>query len=108
LTGPIQKAISTCISKPFAMAETMGHPRAFMEQMPVPISEVSVPDAEAESFESFFAAEYPRLGRALTVLTGRPAEAEELAQETLVGVYERWDRVRSSGTRFEAYLYNAT
>jgi RNA polymerase sigma-70 factor (ECF subfamily) len=58
----------------------------------------------ASGFESFFEAEYPRLARALYLMTGDRAEAEELAQEAMVRVYERWDRIRrmSSPT---GYLY---
>jgi RNA polymerase sigma factor (sigma-70 family) len=46
------------------------------------------------SFEEFFEAEYPTLARALLLLTGDPAEAEDLAQEAFARVFERWDRVR--------------
>jgi RNA polymerase sigma-70 factor, ECF subfamily len=55
-------------------------------------------------FEPFFEAEYARLARALFLVTGDRSEAEELAQEAMVRVYERWDRVR----RMESpagYLY---
>lgn len=48
----------------------------------------------ARSFEEFFEAEHVRLGRALYLLTGSTAEADELSQEAFVRVYERWDRVR--------------
>jgi RNA polymerase sigma factor (sigma-70 family) len=51
--------------------------------------------AAATDFASFFASESLRLGRALYLLTGDASEAEELAQEALVRVYERWDRVRA-------------
>lgn len=45
-------------------------------------------------FESVFAREYPRLVRTLFLLTGSSWEAEDLAQEALARVFERWDRVR--------------
>jgi RNA polymerase sigma-70 factor (ECF subfamily) len=45
------------------------------------------------TFEEFFQAEYPGLVRALFLLTADRAEAEELAQEAMARVYERWDRV---------------
>lgn len=48
---------------------------------------------ETRSFERFFEDEYARLARALFLVTGDPGESEELAQEALVRVYERWDRV---------------
>ncbi len=45
-------------------------------------------------FEVFFRAEYTRLSRAMLLLTGDRAEAEDLAQESMSRVYERWERVR--------------
>jgi RNA polymerase sigma-70 factor (ECF subfamily) len=45
-------------------------------------------------FEEFFQAEHVRLARALYLLTGSTAEADELTQEAMVRVYERWDRIR--------------
>ncbi|MGH2723492.1 MAG: RNA polymerase sigma factor [Actinomycetota bacterium] len=47
----------------------------------------------AESFEDFFHAEYERLLRALYLATGDRHEAEDLAQEAFVRVYERWGTV---------------
>jgi len=44
------------------------------------------------SFEEFLQAEHVRLARALYLLTGSTAEADELTQEAMVRVYERWDR----------------
>ena len=41
------------------------------------------------SFEEFFLASYQRLGRAMLLLTGDRSEAEELAQDAFVWVYER-------------------
>lgn len=51
--------------------------------------------AEGLDFEQFFQAEYRGLVRALYLLTADQGEAEELAQETMARVYERWDRVRA-------------
>jgi RNA polymerase sigma factor (sigma-70 family) len=45
------------------------------------------------SFESFFAAQNQRLQRALYVLTGSTTEAEEVAQDAFVALWERWERV---------------
>ena len=45
-------------------------------------------------FEEFFQVEYPRTVKAVYLLTGSRAEAEDLAQEALARAYERWDRVR--------------
>ncbi len=55
-------------------------------------------------FESFYAAESLRLGRALFLLTGDVHASEELAQEAMVRVYERWRRVRAMASP-TGYLY---
>ena len=60
------------------------------------MSEVALPieaRTEARDFESFFRAEYRSLCQALVLLVGDAFEAEELAQETMTRVLERWDRV---------------
>lgn len=56
------------------------------------------------SFEEFFQAEHVRLARALYLLTGSAAEADELTQEAMVRVYERWDRVRQMDSP-QGYLF---
>jgi RNA polymerase sigma-70 factor (ECF subfamily) len=48
-----------------------------------------------QSFEEFYAATLRRLFTALCLVTGDRLEAEEIAQETFVRVYERWERVRT-------------
>jgi RNA polymerase sigma-70 factor (ECF subfamily) len=58
--------------------------------------ELALPDgarAVALDFESFFRTEYRPLCQALVLLVGDAFEAEELAQETMTRVLERWDRV---------------
>ena len=55
-------------------------------------------------FEDFFEEQHVRLARALYLLTGSAAEADELAQEALVRVYERWDRVGRMDSP-EGYLF---
>jgi RNA polymerase sigma factor (sigma-70 family) len=55
-------------------------------------------------FEEFFRAEHVRLARALYLLTSSAAEAEELTQEAMVRVYERWDRVRQMDSP-QGYLF---
>jgi RNA polymerase sigma-70 factor (ECF subfamily) len=55
-------------------------------------------------FEEFFEAEHERLARALYLLTGSALEADELTQEAMVRVYERWDRVRQMGSP-QGYLF---
>jgi RNA polymerase sigma factor (sigma-70 family) len=56
------------------------------------------------SFESVFESEYPRLLRALYLVTGSRHEAEELAQDTFVRAYERWHLVARAENR-AGYLY---
>ena len=58
----------------------------------------------ARSFERFFQDEYERLGRALYLVTGNRAEAEDVAQEAMVRVCERWDRVTDTDSP-DGYLY---
>jgi RNA polymerase sigma factor (sigma-70 family) len=60
----------------------------------------SVPDlaeetrlAEAPSFEEFYAANFKRVFTALCLVTGDRHEAEEIAQDSFLRLYERWDRV---------------
>ena len=45
-------------------------------------------------FEEFFRSQYGPLVRATFLLTGNREEAEDIAQEALTRVYERWSRVR--------------
>jgi RNA polymerase sigma-70 factor (ECF subfamily) len=47
----------------------------------------------ARDFESFFRTEYRSLWQALLLLVGDAFEAEEIAQEAMTRVLERWDRV---------------
>jgi RNA polymerase sigma factor (sigma-70 family) len=54
--------------------------------------------ARDDSFVSFFEAEYDGLYRTLLLLVGSRPEADELAQEAMARVYERWDRVRDMGS----------
>ncbi len=55
-------------------------------------------------FESFFRAQHPRLFQMAYLLTGDRAEAADIAQEAMVRVYERWDRVRRMKSP-EGYAY---
>ena len=55
-------------------------------------------------FEEFFRAEHFLLARALYLLTGSAADADELTQEAMVRVYERWDRVRQMDSP-QGYLF---
>lgn len=47
----------------------------------------------AASFEEFFRAEQLRLHRILFAITGSRPEAEDIAQDAFLRVWERWDRV---------------
>ena len=58
----------------------------------------------APRFEEFFDAEHLRLARALFLLTGSAAEADELTQEAMVRVYERWERVQRMDSP-QGYLF---
>ena len=62
-------------------------------------SEITGPE-----FEDFFGAEFVRLGKALYLLTGNAGEAEDLAEEAMFRVFERWDRVRAMESPV-GYLY---
>jgi RNA polymerase sigma factor (sigma-70 family) len=55
-------------------------------------------------FDSFYREEYARLVRALLLLTPDPTVAEDIAQEALSRVWERWNRVSQMESP-EGYLY---
>jgi RNA polymerase sigma-70 factor (ECF subfamily) len=58
-----------------------------------PAEDVDVSFESAPSFEEFYEANYRRLFTALCLVTGDRHEAEEVAQEAFVRVFERWDHV---------------
>jgi RNA polymerase sigma factor (sigma-70 family) len=62
--------------------------------------------SSAQEFELFFEAERRRLYRALYVMTGSAQEAEELAQDAFLRIWERWDRVSVMDDPV-GYLYRA-
>ncbi|HCP62234.1 MAG TPA: SigE family RNA polymerase sigma factor [Actinobacteria bacterium] len=72
--------------------------------------EASAPAAPVEReakplvFEEFFQFQYPRLLRAMYLVTGDRHEAEELAQDAFVRAFERWDRVAAANNP-PGYLY---
>ena len=55
--------------------------------------DVRVIDGTPMSFEAFFEAERSRLYRVLFAITGSRQEAEDIAQEAFLRVWERWDRI---------------
>jgi len=57
------------------------------------VHQTRVVTTEDAGFSGFFAARYERLVRACILLTGNAAEGEDLAQEAMAKVLERWDRV---------------
>jgi RNA polymerase sigma-70 factor, ECF subfamily len=59
---------------------------------------------QTQAFEDFFDAQYERLLRVLFLATGDRHEAEDLAQEVFVRVYERWPRVGATENP-AGYLY---
>ena len=61
-------------------------------------------DGGAIEFEDLYLEERIRLVRAMLLLTGRAGEAEDLAQEAFVRVYERWSHVREMESP-TGYLY---
>ena len=61
-------------------------------------------DPEDESFEAFFDAEWPRLFRALLLLTGNAHEAEDLTQGAFLKLLERWDAL-DHGADLQGYLF---
>ena len=61
-------------------------------------------EEELPSFEDFFASQYERLFRAMWLLTGSKAEGEDLAQEAMARVFERWSKVRSADSP-ASYVY---
>ena len=55
-------------------------------------------------FEEFYQTEFPGLVRSMFLLVPDVDEAQELAQEAMVRVYERWDRVSAMESP-GGYLY---
>jgi RNA polymerase sigma-70 factor (ECF subfamily) len=62
------------------------------------------PMPSPETFEAFFEAERGGLFGALVIITGDRHEAEEIAQDAFLSVWERWDRVGSMDNP-TGYLY---
>ena len=52
--------------------------------------------APAPTFDELAAATWPALYRYAYLLTGQPADAEDLAQQTLIKAYRAWSRVVAS------------
>jgi RNA polymerase sigma factor (sigma-70 family) len=61
-------------------------------------------DAEGASFEAFFSAEWPRVVKALLLLTGSKEQAEDVAQGAFLKILERWDGLDHEAD-LEGYLF---
>jgi RNA polymerase sigma-70 factor, ECF subfamily len=61
---------------------------------------------EPLGFEAFFAARYETLYRALWLVTRNRHEAEEIAQDAFLRIWERWPRVAGMNDP-AGYLYRA-
>ncbi len=75
-----------------------------VDEAPVEEADEREESREETTFEVFFRAEYPRLLKAMYLVTGSRHEAEELVQDTFVRALERWDRVRAAQNR-PGYVY---
>lgn len=69
------------------------------------VREDPAPDAP-QTFDAFFEDEKDGLLRALAVITGSRAEAEDIAQEAFTNVFERWSEVRDMDNP-TGYLYRS-
>ena len=67
-------------------------------------AEEAASDVEEDGFPVFFTAHYGDVARAMYLLTRDPAEADDLAQEAMTRLYERWGRVRRMDSP-GGYLY---
>lgn len=66
---------------------------------------MSVGEAEATpSFDAFYVSLFAPLYRSMLVLSGNPADAEDIAHEAFVRVFERWETV-SRMEAPDAYLF---
>jgi RNA polymerase sigma-70 factor (ECF subfamily) len=70
----------------------------------VPVLQTFDVTDQSPTFSDFFAERYQRLARACLLLTGSAAEGEDIAQEAMARVLERWDRV-SGMEDPEGYLF---
>lgn len=57
------------------------------------IAESRALSGPAQPFEEFFVQEMDRLQRALVLITGSRSDAEDIAQESFMRVFARWDEV---------------
>jgi RNA polymerase sigma-70 factor, ECF subfamily len=72
-----------------------------------PEEEPVLAEQAPSSFEEFYISNFKRVFSALCLVTGNRHEAEEIAQEAFVRVYERWERVGTLEAR-TAYLFRVS
>ncbi|MGH2692469.1 MAG: RNA polymerase sigma factor [Actinomycetota bacterium] len=77
------------------LARSRSKMEAVLRSVPAEGAEGAEVGERAPSFEDLYEAAFRRLFTALCLVTGNRHEAEEIAQEAFVRVYERWDRVRA-------------
>jgi DNA-directed RNA polymerase specialized sigma24 family protein len=53
-------------------------------------------DDRSHGFEGFFTSNYERLSKTMYIITRNQEVAKDLAQESMVRVYERWDAISAS------------
>jgi hypothetical protein len=63
-----------------------------MRAIPTQGATVSRAD-DGHDFDAFYTAELARLFRAMVLVCGDPAEADDVSQEAFISVFERWDHV---------------
>jgi RNA polymerase sigma factor (sigma-70 family) len=81
--------------------EHMERPLSLVEEVGAAASETRA--TERLSFEELFAAEHDRLYRALYLIVGSGQEAEDLMQDAVLQVLERWEKIQNP----EGYLYRS-
>jgi RNA polymerase sigma-70 factor (ECF subfamily) len=64
-----------------------------LRSVPAGAAEEADVGVTAPSFEEFYESTFRRLFTALCLVTGNRHEAEEIAQEAYIRMFERWDRV---------------
>jgi DNA-directed RNA polymerase specialized sigma24 family protein len=66
---------------------------AHLRSVPAESGEEAALAGHAPRFEEFYESTFRRVFTALCLVTGDRYEAEEVAQEAFLRVFERWDRV---------------
>jgi RNA polymerase sigma-70 factor (sigma-E family) len=66
-------------------------------------STAALPAERWSAFGEFYAAEYPRMVRVALLVTGSSETAQDVVQDSFVGVWRRWDQLRDPA----GYLYRS-